>query len=76
MRKSPTRWSSIAYCATKVGLLLRIKWHLQGNWPRILPLDTLLSRRHVDLDAWADIEALPAIYPRDAETGAQIPLPA
>lgn len=54
-------WSSFAYCATKEGLLLRIKWHLQRD--EILPLETLVSR-NCDPEAWAAIEALPDYYPK------------
>ena len=63
VRKSPARWESFAYCATKAGLLLRIKEHLQHlrNRNERLPLETLASL-YCDPVAWAAIEALPATF--------------
>ena len=34
VRKSPSRFESIAFCATKQGLILRIKEHLQQTFHR------------------------------------------
>jgi len=67
VRKSLTRWESFAYCATKEGLLLRIKEHWQQTFHRkereISPLAQLVEM-HCDPAAWAAIEALPAYYPK------------
>jgi hypothetical protein len=63
-KNRPTRWSSIAFCGTKQGLLMRIKEHLQGP-DKISPLAVLLQR-DCDLTAWAAIEALPDYYPKRA----------
>ena len=65
VRKSPARWESIAFCATKEGLLLRIKEHLQGR-DEILPLKALA--RCCDPGAWAAIMALPDSYPKQARS--------
>lgn len=60
-RKSLTRWESIGFCATREGLLLRIKEHLKGR--KILPLDVLV-KHDCDPKARAIIEALPPYYPK------------
>jgi hypothetical protein len=57
VRKSLTRWETIAYCATKAGLLLRIKEHLQPRGTKeILPLQEIAKL--CDPKAWAIVEAL------------------
>ena len=47
VRKSPTRWESIAFCATKAGLILRIREHLQQTFHRkereLIPLRKLVK---------------------------------
>jgi hypothetical protein len=64
-RKSPTRWETIAFCATKEGLILRIKEHLQArDSDMILPLKEIAKR--CDPEAWAAIEALPEYFPKQA----------
>jgi hypothetical protein len=58
-------WTSFAYCATRQGLLIRIRDHLQAmekDEPRTLPLDALVGR-HCDPEAWAVIQALPKQAP-------------
>ena len=65
VRKSPTRWETLAYCATKIGLKLRLKLHLQGR-DEILPLAELV-REHVEPEAWAVVQALPDYYPKQAQ---------
>ena len=59
VRKSSTRWESIAFCATRQGLLIRIRDHLQNT--TLCPLETLVGR-HCDPEAWAAIKALPDYY--------------
>ena len=63
--ESATRWESIAYCATREGLLRQIKDHLQHihGGDTIIPLVQLIAG-HVDPKAWAIIEALPDYYPK------------
>lgn len=61
-KNRPTRWSSIAYCGSKEGLLLRIKEHLQGP-DKILPLADLLKIYRVPPEAWNTVEALPDYFP-------------
>ena len=67
IRKSPTRWESIAFCATRGGLILRIKEHWQQTFHRaereLIPLETLVML-HCDPEAWGNIETLPAYYPK------------
>ena len=77
VRKSPTRWESIAYCATKEGVILRIKDYLQYLEVRdkILPLETLLSIYSVDPAAWAIIEALADYFPKQARRRIELPAP-
>jgi hypothetical protein len=62
-RKNPVRWLSLAYCATKAGLVLRVKAHLQAqsNEKKTLPLDVLVSR-YADPEAWRAIEGLPDVF--------------
>lgn len=63
VRKSPTRWESIAYCATREGLLLRIREHLQPRDAKtILPLEEIA--KFCDPEAWAVIKALPEFFPK------------
>ena len=61
-----TRFELIAYCATKEGLLLRIKEYWQRTFHRkereLIPLAQLVEL-HSDPEAWAIIEALPDYYP-------------
>ncbi len=60
VRKSPSRFESIAFCGTKQGLILRIREHLQPRDARqILPLEEIAA-------AWAAIEALPEYFPKQA----------
>ena len=70
-RKSPTRWESIAFCATKEGLLLRIKEHLQHlrNRNERLPLETLASL-YCDPVAWEIVRALPDYYSKGNQDAA------
>lgn len=67
VRKSPTRWESIAFCGTKQGLLLRIRDHLQDSYHRkeckLLSLERLVLL-HCEPAGWAAIEALPDYYPK------------
>lgn len=60
VRKSATKWESIAFCGTKEGLFRRIKMHLQGR-DEILPLEALVKRSCYP-DAWRIIAALPEFY--------------
>ena len=64
-RKSPTRWESFAFCATKAGLLLRIKEHLQAP-DKIAPLDDLAGR-YCYPAAWKLVAELPDYYPKDCK---------
>ena len=70
VRKSPTRFESIAYCATCEGLLLRIKRHLQPrDAKKILPLVAIA--KFCDPDALRAVMELPEFYnpwKRDAES--------
>ena len=60
VRKSPSRFESIAFCGTKQGLILRIREHLQPrDAKQILPLEEIAA-------AWAAIEALPEHFPKQA----------
>ena len=64
MRNGAPKWSGFAFCGTKQGLLLRIKEHLQPRDAKtILPPEWLVSR-YCDPEAWGNIEALPAYYPK------------
>ena len=66
VRKSPTRWETVAYCATKIGIENSgWKLHLQGR-DEILPLAELV-REHVEPEAWAVVQALPDYYPKQAQ---------
>ena len=58
-------WSSFAFCATKEGLLLRIKEHWQqtSHKRELIPLERLVGQ-HCEPGAWAIIEALPDYYPK------------
>jgi hypothetical protein len=61
VRKRPTRWETIAYCATRQGLLIRIRDHLpalEKDEPRTLPLEVLVGCHA--------IEALPDYFPKQA----------
>jgi len=66
--RSPSQWRNVAYCATKEGLLLRVKAHLQAHSGEktTLPLDVLVSR-YCDPAAWATIQALPEFFPKPAK---------
>ena len=58
-------WSSFAYCATKGGLILRIKEHLQPREAKqILTLEVLASRQ-CDPEAWRAVIALPDYFPKE-----------
>ena len=60
VRKSPSRFESIAFCGTKQGLILRIREHFQPrDAKQILPLEEIAA-------AWAAIEALPEYFPKQA----------
>jgi hypothetical protein len=57
--KRGAEWKNFAYCATKEGLLLRIKGHLQPAKARqIVPLD-ILAARYCDAAAWSVVGGLP-----------------
>jgi len=64
MRDGAPKWSGFAFCATKTGLLLRIKEHWQQTFHRkereLIPLETLVQQ-HCDAGAWGNIQVLPAI---------------
>ena len=62
-RKSPSRWESIAFCATREGLWLRIREHLQPRDAKeMLPMEKIA--KYCDPEARAAIEALPDNYPK------------
>jgi hypothetical protein len=67
VRKSPTRWETIAYCATRQGLLLRIRDHLQQSYHKeereLIPLEKLVQL-HCAPGAWAAVGALSDYYPK------------
>jgi len=63
VRKSPSRWESLAYCATCEGLWLRIREHLQPRGANeILPLVGLA--KFCDPAAWEIVAALPDYHPK------------
>ena len=65
VRKSPTRWESIAFCATREGLWLRIREQLQPRDAKtFLPMEEIA--KFCGPEAWAVIEAFPDYYPKQA----------
>lgn len=65
--KRGAEWKNFAYCATKEGLLLRIKGHLQPAKARqIVSLD-ILAARYCDAAAWRVVEGLPEYFKKADE---------
>ena len=62
-KERTARWTSFAFCATREGLLLRIREHLQPRDAKeILPMEEIA--KYCDPEAWVVIEALPDYYPK------------
>lgn len=66
--RAPSQWRNVAYCATREGMLLRIRDHLQSLEPKARAWMSLrtLAHRHCRPPAWAIIEALPDVFPKAA----------